>query len=80
MEAVDARDVGMVQRENGLRLAFDRQAPEMRHEIGMILQICVEKLDDDGALEMQVKGPPDLSHTARYQALMQLVISEESKV
>jgi len=45
--------------------ASERQAPEMCHGIGMILQICVEKLDDDSALEMQVKGPPDLSHTTR---------------
>ncbi len=77
---MDARDVRMVQREKRLRLAFDRQAPEMRHEIGIVVQICMEKLDDDSALKMQVKGPPGLSHAARYQALLQLVISEESKV
>ena len=58
-EAVDVRDIGMVERSERLRLAR-----EPRQAIGVARERVREDLQRDVAIELRVAGAVDLSHAA----------------
>jgi hypothetical protein len=66
----------MVQRKNLLRLLREGQIPEIRHEIGIILQVSVENLESDVVLQLRVKGLPDFGYVTISQGILQFVISK----
>ena len=59
LKAVDRRDVRMIQRREGLRLAF-----EPRHAIGVRGEHVRQDLDRDLAAECRVRRTVDLTHSA----------------
>ena len=71
VQAVDRADVGMVQRGENLRLAF-----EARHSPGVLGEGRRQHLQRDVAAELHVGSPIDLAHSAGADLLGNLVVSE----
>ena len=73
MEVVDFHDVRVTQGRNYLRFAG-----EAGDEIGISLQISVEELNGDVALQLGIKGPPDFSHSPPPQNPLQFIFTKAS--
>jgi len=71
LEAVDLRDVRMVERRQRLRFAH-QPAEALR----LVRELLGEDLDGDVALQPRVAGAPDLSHPAGPEGTDQLVDAE----
>jgi hypothetical protein len=59
LDAVDLRDVGMVERRQRLRLALEARPP-----LGIRRQQIRQDFDRDVAIELDVAGAVDLAHSA----------------
>ncbi len=62
LEAVDTRDVGMIERRENLSLAL-----EASHTIGIVCESVWKKLDRDAAPEFCVARPVDFAHATGAQ-------------
>jgi hypothetical protein len=67
-------NVAMVQGSHHTR--FAREAGD---EAGVVLQIGVQELDGDKALQVGVESLPDLGHASSAQKLAQFVFSKTSR-
>jgi hypothetical protein len=70
-EAVNLADVGMVQRGENLRLAFEAREP-----VAIKSEELGEDLQCDGAIELRVMRAIDLAHAARADGSKNLVRAE----
>ena len=71
LEAVDRRDVRMVERGEDLRLAR-----EARHVVGVVGERRGQHLERDVAMELRVVGAVDLAHAAHSEAVGDFVVSD----
>ena len=71
LEAVDVRDVGVVERGQQLRLAL-----EAGEALGILRQLGRQHLDRDVASELRVSGAVDLPHTSRAEGSGESVVGE----
>jgi hypothetical protein len=70
-EAVDLRNVGMVERRKRLRLVFEPGQP-----IGIVDQRVGEDFDRDLPIEMEITGAVDLTHAAGTERILDHVRTE----
>lgn len=73
MEVMDLHNVGMVQRGDKLRLAL-----ETGDKMGIFLQIGMQQLDRNVALELRIEGFPDLCHTSSSQLFLEFIFTKAS--
>jgi hypothetical protein len=71
LEAMDRRDVGMIQRCEDLRLAS-----EARQAVGIVREVLGQHLDGDVAIQARIAGAPDFAHAARTNLVYELERTE----
>src|SRR5581483_5621774 len=71
LKVMDLHNVGMVQRGDKLRLAF-----ETCNKIGILFQIGMQQLDRNVSLELCIECLPDFCHATLSQSLLEFIFAE----